>query len=293
LFRNRAKLHRNISPSFSEISGAVEHKLHACSNAKWYPSLIAEKYVSCFQRDYDGVALDYDGTIVPITRRSQKPSRELIDILDRFLDNGIIVVIVSGRGRSLLGLHSQLSEHNRRRVVIALYNGAELVVGAKKKVVHRPLRKKLMTARRMLKSNLRESAWSVELKRYSIQILPQARSQQSLDALTRVIQRYLPNGLVARSSAFAVDVFPDAQLKNACLDSVNAYVKRKIHFLRVGDQGHELGNDYELLNVIGGFSVGTISRSPRGCFPVIDCDAKRMTGEDGTTHLLTKTFDVV
>jgi hypothetical protein len=42
------------------------------------------------------------------------------------------------------------------------------------------------------------------------------------------------------------------------------------HILRIGDQGHEGGNDFELLDSPAGFSVGTLSESHGGCIPVLD-----------------------
>ena len=44
--------------------------------------------------------------------------------------------------------------------------------------------------------------------------------------------------------------------------------------LRIGDQGQEGGNDYELLDSSSGFSVGGVSQSITGCFPVFDDDFK-------------------
>jgi hypothetical protein len=289
LFKNQPKLRRNTNLNFSEISAVVEHK--AAASDTEFGNIVAEKYIGCFRRPYDGVALDYDGTIVPLTDRTGRPAPEIINLLECLLDRTVTVVIISGRGHSVLSLQSQLSERNRGRIVIALYNGAELMIG-EKRIVHGSLSRKLMAARHMVMNVLGKTVASIEIKRYCMQVMPRVKSQTSLDSLTTAIQQLLPTGLVARNSGFAVDVFPVSQLKNACLNTVNVLARRKIHFLRVGDQGHELGNDYELLNVIGGFSVGTLSHSPKGCFPVIDRDGRRKMGVHGTLYLLGNTFDL-
>jgi hypothetical protein len=66
----------------------------------------------------------------------------------------------------------------------------------------------------------------------------------------------------------------------------------RLNFIKIGDQGHELGNDFELLHKRGGFSVGTVSTDRRSCFPVVDERGNRLLGMKGCIHLLNRTFQL-
>jgi len=76
--------------------------------------------------------------------------------------------------------------------------------------------------------------------------------------------------------------------KHAALEAVAKLIgETSDRILRIGDQGAELGNDYELLASPSGFSVGTISRSIDSCFPVVDVAAgKQLKSTQGTEALL-------
>ncbi len=57
--------------------------------------------------------------------------------------------------------------------------------------------------------------------------------------------------------------------------------------LRIGDQGKEGGNDFELLDSAAGFSVGSFSGNKDTCLPVLDESLERaLTGSEATKALL-------
>ena len=61
--------------------------------------------------------------------------------------------------------------------------------------------------------------------------------------------------------------------------------------LRIGDQGQERGNDFDLLDSTAGFSVRELSITPTRCYPVLGDDLKvQIYGADATDHLLNLIF---
>lgn len=65
----------------------------------------------------------------------------------------------------------------------------------------------------------------------------------------------------------------------------------KNKMVRIGDQGDRAGNDFEMLNCQSGFSVGKLSASCDGCWPVIAFDPENgeprvLHGAEATAHLL-------
>lgn len=134
------------------------------------------------------------------------------------------------------------------------------------------------------------SKWS--LQRASIQLIPREKSKLFMDSLCELTASQLPSELTARNSGYSVDIYPKSATKNHCLDRVNELFEGSLRFLRIGDQGHECGNDYEMLSSLGGFSVGTLSSDPRACFPVLDKDGSRIMGPRGVAYLLSEVFEI-
>jgi hypothetical protein len=114
-----------------------------------------------------------------------------------------------------------------------------------------------------------------------------------MDGLCKRVGLLLPSGLSAKNSGFAIDVYPAKMTKDYCLAFIRRAVRRNLQFLRIADQGHELGNDYELLDSTGGLTVGTISAATRGCFPVLSRRGKRFLGPSGVTYALADLFQTI
>lgn len=298
--RTRRKLRRIINVGSNELRAIVTQKSRALGRRSRNLSedlTIKRNYAKYFCRSYDAVVLDYDGTIVSMINRDAGLRSDVIQQLGALLDSGIPVVVISGRGRSLLKVRRQLSRFNQGLLFLAMYNGSAIVQGSSAKpVVRKRMRyDSLASTFRSLNENtsFRKLVSKLSLKPYCIEIVPKRRSASYNDMLCRRLRTVLQRKLVARSSGYAVDIYPISITKDTCLNDVNRILHGNLHFLRVGDQGHELGNDYELLNSVGGFSVGTISANPRACFPVVDSDGLSIVGTRGVVHLLTKTFRIV
>jgi hypothetical protein len=113
-----------------------------------------------------------------------------------------------------------------------------------------------------------------------------------MDSICSFVETLLPPSVIARNSGYSVDIYPKSSTKDNSVRDVQRILGRTLRFLRVGDQGHEFGNDFELLDHLGGFSVGTISSNPQRCFPVLDKKGAVISGTDGTFSLLSS-FEVV
>jgi hypothetical protein len=113
-----------------------------------------------------------------------------------------------------------------------------------------------------------------------------------MDAICGMLDGFLPSNLIARNSGYSIDIFPKRASKDFCTQAVQNVLRRELRYLRIGDQGHEHGNDFELLDHLGGFSVGTISCRPTTCFPVLDRSGRRLVGVEGTRYLL-EVFEVM
>jgi hydroxymethylpyrimidine pyrophosphatase-like HAD family hydrolase len=254
-------------------------------------ALVRENYLKSFSDSYNAVAIDYDGTLISLKNRGAYPSSALLEPLKACLERGIHLVVLTGRGRSLLDLRHVFRKPEKGEIFYAMYNGSEMLRGSSRKYVVRKSIHLTSTFRSLKRNpafgNL-VTKWS--LKRASIQLFPRKRHKRMMDSLCKLTTSLLPSGLVARNSGFSVDVYPKSATKDHCLGLVNNLCGGSLRFLRIGDQGHEYGNDYEMLSSKGGFSVGTLSSNPKACFPVLNETGSRILGPSGVAYLLSEVF---
>ncbi len=243
--------------------------------------------------EYDAIAIDYDGTLISLLNRGAPPSPKIVRKLGESLENGIPVVIITGRGGSLLKLLPMFADFDQNLLFYATYNGTEIYRGMNETpIISR--KSNLTTIFRDLQLNPELHAFVCKwfLTERSIRAIPNNKSRSYMDSLCVIMKRYLPSELVARNSGYSVDIYPKIATKDHCIHIVQRILGDKRRFLRVGDQGHEYGNDFEMLDHLGGFSVGTVSAKPITCFPVVDGSGRRRFGPDGALSLLQK-LDVV
>ncbi len=198
-------------------------------------------------------------------------------------------MVITGRGRSLLALRRILQRHDQNELFLAMYNGAVIEYGSSKRNAT-ATKMNLKGIYKSLKRNhqLQGSVSMWRLKSYFIQAITRRKSTSYMDDVCSHLQNVLPNSVVARNSGYSVDVYPRQLLKVGCLRVINNILGEDKNYLRIGDQGHEQGNDFDLLNARGGFSVGTISANPRTCFPVLDRNGKPQIGPSGVISLLSR-----
>lgn len=293
--RRRKGLQRSSRLSSDELSAALSLKRQAIirsgTDGSFDKEGVQSAYASQFSLTYDAIALDYDGTLISLASRGSSPSLSLLRTIGKILDYGLPVVIISGRGDSLLELNKSLSGFSQDSLFLAMYNGSKITRGSQSEIIcdHKIGLKRLFASIRN-NSSLGKDIQRCGLKDYAIQILPRKKSKGFMDALCERMKVILPPPFVARNSGFALDIYPIARTKDHSLKAISEFAGTKMRFLRIGDQGHEFGNDYELLHSKGGFSVGTISADPYFCFPVLDFKGKRLQGPTGAKVLLSDIF---
>src|SRR5438552_337875 len=282
------RLVRNTKPNSSEVSGALRLKWLECSSRHaTHLGQNRKNYVTSYSTQYNAIAIDYDGTLISLRNRGAPPSKRIMLLLANSVENGIPVVIITGRGRSLLSLVPRFSKFDQNLVFYATYNGTEMYRGrSRTPVILRNFDLRPIFHRLQNNHDLNRLIRRLTLNRRSIQLIPRNKSRPYMDSICRMLEGFVPSNLIARNSGYSIDVFPRTTNKDYCTQTVQKVLGKDLRYLRIGDQGHEYGNDFELLNHVGGFSVGTISCKPTGCFPVVDKSGRTIVGVEGTRYLL-------
>src|SRR6266571_5257151 len=111
----RKKLVRNSRPSFLEVASCVLLKslTFPASNRVQSSHLVRQNYVRSLSSSYNAIAIDYDGTCISLRNRGGSPSQGVIRPLQICLENGLPLVIITGRGKSLLTLRSSFNRFDQ------------------------------------------------------------------------------------------------------------------------------------------------------------------------------------
>jgi hypothetical protein len=212
------------------------------------------------------VVLDFDGTCCFTHARHLGTDPRVRTELVRLLDEGLLVGLASGRGRSLhADLRAWIPQHLWDHVALGLYNGG-LVLG---------LGESLVPTSAAVPSALRKVRLACDALGLGDMVQVDERPYQvsitvgpgiSVDACRLLLEGALVGEptLNILASSHSVDVVPGSTNKMAVMEALDVGERE---FLAVGDRGDPEGNDFELLNAVRwSLSVDRVSAALDRCW---------------------------
>ncbi|HEY1248456.1 MAG TPA: hypothetical protein VGE97_05675, partial [Nitrososphaera sp.] len=287
-------------------------KLSRKNAAKAFPQ-IREAISAAFTQVYRAVAFDVDGTLTEKNKGEIDVHMALV--VGRLLQRGVPVVLITGRGRTWsrkaaleIKQFSGLSDWYFRRLQCITHNGVFLLQTPTISPAEFMNQVELISPGvdnfedlvrevRQIISQIRHlTSQEVELTREPQSLRLSFKSAQDRnimeDALQVLVkslskegsQIYLSRGSYADISCLDIA----ATNKKIALERFAAHIGVNTDkILRIGDQGQEGGNDFDLLDTPFGFSVGQLSSKPSCCHPVFDDNFKiPLVGALATERLL-------
>lgn len=272
----RRLYHLNVGRTLeTRFHGAVDRKLQAValgerhSAGSWYEERLHEWCASIGEQRFDTLVVDYDGTIVETRDRFQLPVREVSDLLERLLAEGMALAFASGRGDSLhRDLRSWVPPQYWDQVFLGLHNAAWQLsladsadeepgahgAGALAEVLTR------------LQPVMDAGLITVRSSQTQVSVLT-GDASISIHSLTNLVQALVATfprlDLTVASSGHSVDVFDSRGGKERL---VSRYASSG-GVLAVGDQGQVGGNDFALLAATPwSISVDRCSPDPSRCW---------------------------
>jgi|GEM_PF-3405294 len=269
---------------------------------------------SAFRRVFRAVAFDIDGTLTKLDSHEIDPT--VAHAVAGLLQRGVHVFLVTGRGQTSTRLaarfirdETRISSWYLRRLACVALNGVIFLatngqgeadfLGTEETLVEDiPDCGRLISAIEAAISHL--PSVKVEPKTHSIRIV--VRLAHELDNVRRLLEQTLSPWIetcsdLCLSSGKYGPVYSlslSRSNKRAALELIAKRLGISSDFiLRIGDQGQEGGNDYELLDSSSGFSVGEVSKSFSGCFPVFDDDFKAGMRAAEATRTLTSQVNLL
>jgi HAD superfamily hydrolase (TIGR01484 family) len=277
-----------------ELSAAVRHK-YAKYIAHDDPSSCDVDMVQNFaafkarlaSREFAGLVLDYDGTIVTTEGRFQPPSTEMIEELSRLLDDGIPIAIATGRGGSAgEDLREVIPKAHHPKFLIGYYNGAYI----------RPLSVDIRNEPPPTHSVVSEvGTWlagnadlfkEYVFKNSHVQVTIDFAKLHNVDEFeTRFRSDFSAVARVRVSrSGHTVDICPVETCKTAVVKALADLAGASVEsILCIGDSGGHFGNDHVMLGTLNGISVDDVCHRPDVCWSLFGAT---MTGPRALVHIL-------
>lgn len=220
---------------------------------------------------FKAIIFDYDATLLSRYSRFENIDLNIRKLLEKILDKGIKLAIVTGRGKSIHNdISNSLLKKFHEQIYIGYYNGAiikKLSEGVPNKNLLR--NKNVENLNKLLKKNmlLNEIA---NIDSNSIQIsiiLTDIKYENYLISILKEImfKNNIKNLKILKSS-HSIDIIPKNVSKTCMYDFLNEKYKLKNKILCVGDSGQWPGNDFELLSSSNSLSVDSVSSLYETCW---------------------------
>jgi fructoselysine-6-P-deglycase FrlB-like protein/hydroxymethylpyrimidine pyrophosphatase-like HAD family hydrolase len=219
-----------------------------------------------------GIVCDFDGTLCRAENRFSGIDSQILERLVNLLSNGLVIGIASGRGDSIYeDLRKRIPNSHHHRVLLGCYSGSCMQTLDEPFGTPPP-----NTAFRSLLDWLQTTSFANSLRSFddvvrggqlSVRFESPSRASRLRSAVARWIEDRR-NGWRVFSSGHSVDVLDENTSKRTVVDRMAALwcLDAKDQLLRIGDSGHEDGNDFEFLNDGLSLSADSVSLSLTACW---------------------------
>ena len=279
---NYAKLISNESVVITAKDVAIGRKLRLGSKALIPENeyhAYSEAYDAFFSnlshKEFDLLALDYDGTICNVDRNArwnETLEESIAKLINKLLADGIRLAVMTGRGGSMHELlRKSINMEFWPQVYLGCYNGAVIVrltddTTAIETVKGAPMDEQLTLLQNELK---RYHFQPNKVKTYSTQLsLSCDDKQKACEICNEIILSNHLDRLHIWSSSHSLDIVVSTKASKTAVKEISENV------LVIGDRGDYEGNDFEMLFLPCSLSVDKVSRNLYSCWNLAPRDLR-------------------
>lgn len=255
---------------------AIRRKLASNGTPKAETTALYQTALARFQKSLEsvtfaGVVLDYDGTVVATAKRYKSIETSVASALNRLLDEGMLVAIATGRGKSVHEpLRAAIEPAHWSKTIIGYYNGGTIrtLQDMCCDVANGDIATDLIRAEELLKTapELEQATFDPRPKQLTITCHGFAEHGLWL-AVRGILDVNGLHTLKVTHSSHSVDVMSASVSKtDVVLEVARIAGTSESAILKIGDRGRWPGNDSELLAMSHGLSVDQISSSQQSCW---------------------------
>ena len=294
---NYYKLTNCILPAEKALDVAVLRKLGIAGRENvplWvYYSESCQRFVRPLNRGrFTTVAFDYDGTLSASDRKSRFTNGlcdEIRDALMPLLENGVQIVVATGRGKSVgESFQESIDQKYWLQIKVGYYNGACLLTlgdeDELKKWKKQHFDSELKELEEELKLRLPAECVGYKFEERSLQLsiegeMTQAESQLVYDTCREIIWDKQMKGIRVWRSSHSMDIVVYREVSKLRV------IEDPEHTLCIGDYGTVEGNDYEMLTSKYSLSVDRVSKNTESCWNIAPSGMK---GLDATLYYISR-----
>ena len=294
---NYYKLTNRILPVEKTLDVAVLRKLGIAGRENvplWmYYSESCQRFVRQLNRGrFTTVAFDYDGTLSASDRKSRFTNGlcdEIRDALMPLLENGVQIVVATGRGKSVgESFQESIDQKYWLQITVGYYNGACLLTlgdeDELKKWKKQHFDSELKELEEELKLRLPAGCVGYKFEERILQLsiegeMTQAESQLVYDTCREIILDKQMKGIRVWRSSHSMDIVVYREVSKLRV------IEDPEHTLCIGDYGTVEGNDYEMLTSKYSLSVDRVSKNTESCWNIAPSGMK---GLDATLYYISR-----
>ena len=291
------KLTNHILPVQKTLDVAVLRKLGVAgrdNTSLWeHYSVACQSFVRQLNRErFTTIAFDYDGTLSAPDHKSRFTNRlsdEIRDALIPLLENGALIVVATGRGKSVGESFMNTIDHKYwPQIKVGYYNGACLLpLGEEAKLKgmkDKPLDDELKALGEELQKRLPKDVIQYELSLRSQQLsIEEVQSASDAEVLyatcCEIIWDKQLQGIRVWRSSHSMDIVVYREVGKLRV------IEDPAHTLCIGDYGNVEGNDYEMLTSKYSLSVDRVSKNAKSCWNIA---LSGMKGLDATLYYISR-----
>ncbi len=291
------KLTNRILPKEETIDVAVRRKLGDAGKenaALWeHYSRACLRFVKQLNKGkFTTIAFDYDGTLSAANHKSRFTNRlcdEINNALLPLLENGIQIVVATGRGKSVGdSFMNSFDQKYWPQITVGYYNGAcPLPLGEEDKLKawkKKPFDSELKVLSDELQRRLPKDFIKYELSPRSRQLsIEEVQSSSDSEVLystcCEIIWDKQLNGIRVWRSSHSMDIVVYHEVSKLNV------IENPDTTLCIGDYGSVEGNDYELLTSMYSLSVDKVSKNTESCWNIAPSG---VYGLDATLYYLSR-----
>ena len=291
------KLTNRILPVEKTLEVAVLRKLGVAGRENaplWvHYSEACQRFVRQLNRGkFTTVAFDYDGTLSASDRKSRFTNGlcdEIRDALMPLLENGVRIVVATGRGKSVgESFQKSIDQKYWPQIKVGYYNGAcLLVLGEEDKLKvwrEQPFDSELKALEEELKLRLPKGCVDYKFAERSLQLsiegeMTQTESQLVYETCREIIWDKQMKDIRIWRSSHSMDIVVYHEV------SKQRVIEDPERTLCIGDYGTVEGNDYEMLTSKYSLSVDRVSKNAESCWNIAPSGMKEL---DATLYYLSR-----
>lgn len=291
------KLTNRILPTEKTLDVAVRRKLGPAGmeNVQLWAHYgeACQRFVKQLNKGkFTTVAFDYDGTLSAsdhTSRFTKGLCDEIKNALLPLLENGVKIVVATGRGKSVGdSLKNSFEQKYWSQIKVGYYNGACLLAlgdeDKLKKWKKQPFDSELKELEEELKLRLPEGSVGYKFEERSLQLsiegeMTQMESRLVYDTCREIIWDKQMKSIRVWRSSHSMDILVYREVSKLRV------IEDPEHTLCIGDYGTVEGNDYEMLTSKYSLSVDRVSKNAERCWNIAPSGMK---GLDATLYYLSR-----